>query len=205
MSKVKKALNVAMERAKDGTLSDIINRWLDYMDAGLPFTEAVQAELADLAVMHYSKPLGAALRRHGFNVEDGEVIDGQVLTRCINEKAGLNIQSLTADGVKSALDEKVSGRMSDLLGVEVQTIMDVDKLKEALLAGALEAVQSGRATKLITGAIIRKIKKKKAWDEGGVATDVDRAKLLNRAYQKKYRRTHRLVWDKPGEEITENP
>jgi len=186
-------MKFALDRAKAGSMVDILDSLLEKTAAGDTWTEAAYEELADRAIARYSTHLTAAFRKNGFQLQDGEVMDSQVLMRCINEKAGLEIQHLTPDGVYSAVDAVLSAAMSSVLGVPVSSVMSVEALKQSLIDGAIEAVASGRATKLVSKALIKKMRDRKAWKAGGVEV-VDRKKTMNRLYQKRYRRTHVGEW-----------
>lgn len=189
MSKFK----VALERAREGSLFDIYQSVMDARDAGATLSEAVIQELADRTLARYQKHLAAAFRRYGVNIGDDEVIDSTVLLRVINERAGTDIQHLTPDALMSGFDSVLSARASTLLGVEVSSVQNFDAVKAALVEGAVQAVQSGRATQLVSRALIKKVQAAKAWKNGNVPKE-DRKEFLSRWYQKKYRRTHKGEW-----------
>ncbi len=188
-----KNLKIAVERGKDGALWDIYTSIRDAMDRGDTVSEAVQREIADRTIAKYQKHIAAAFRRYGFPLQDGEEINSDVLLRLINERANVNVEHLTADGLRLGFDAAISAKVSELLGVQVDTVQNFDLVKQALISSAVESVQSGRASKLMTRAAIKRVQAVKAWKVGNVPK-VDRADYLNRWYQKKYRRSHVGVW-----------
>ena len=186
-------MKIALDRAKAGAIDEIANRIWDYHSAGLDWTDAVQAEVVDQAVARYSKHIRAALRKYGFDLPEDEPVTADVLLQAINERTGLGIASLTPHGVSMAVDAAISGRVSDVLGVELATITSADQVKAALLASAREAVESGRATKLVSKTLIKKMRERRTWKVAGV-DKAEEKKIRARWYQKKYRRTHVGVW-----------
>jgi superfamily II RNA helicase len=182
-----------LDRAKAGSLFDVYESIRDKMEAGQTLSEAGQEALADRVVQRYSTHIKAAFRKYNFNLQDDEVLDSQTLVRCINEKSGMDIRSLTPDGVLAGVDKMISGRMSELLGVEVTTLTNLEAAKQSLINAAVQSVRSGRASALISKAMIKKIKEKKTWRDNGVS-EVKSQAMLNAWYQKKFRRTHVGVW-----------
>lgn len=182
-----------LDRAKAGSLWDAYESIRDKMEAGQTVPEAVQEALADRVVQRYSLHIKAAFRKYNFNMQDDEVLDAQTLVRCINEKSGMDITSLTPDGVLAGANRMLSARMSDLLGVPVSSIDNINAAKQSLINAAVQAVQSGRATSIISRALIKKIKEKKTWRANGVTQAKSKA-MLSAWYQKKFRRSHVGVW-----------
>lgn len=181
------------DRAKAGTVLDIAVAVTDRLIEGAEVDDALEAELSERAVARYEPHLRAAFERYGVPIEQDAPITVDTLLGAIKLKTGLEIEELSVDGVTSAVDGEVSRRVSSLLGVEIDSMMVLDKVKEALVKSAVEAVASGRATRLISKAIIRRIRSGATWSQQGVPTD-DRKTILNREYQRRWRKKYKQVW-----------
>lgn len=195
-----KRLKIKLERANVSNSINVLESIWDGHAAGLTWSEAAGQVVAEQALQRYQVHLAAAFARYGVVLEPGEQITVPVLLRVINEKTGLNVDNLTPDGVALAVDTVLAGRVSAALGVEVASVQNLDGLKQNLIDAAKQAVISGRATKLISRGMITKIRAMKAFKDAGVNEEKERLAVMNRAHQKKYRRTHKEVWTgSPGD------
>jgi hypothetical protein len=172
---------------------DIGEEFYEAYKAGASFSQAANEVLANRIVERYRGHIAAALRDKGVQIADDETLDAASVLAIINERTGLQIAEWTPDAVKLALDEFMAGRLSDVLGVEVASVQDVDGIRQSLIDSASSALQSGRANAFMSRGMIKKIRAAKAWKDGGVPVDERRA-TLSRWYQKKFRRTHKSVW-----------
>lgn len=186
-------LHIAVDRANAGTAFDIAERLWDAHSAGASWSDALTQEIADRAIERYQKHIRAGLARAGVFLDEGEKLDSQTLLRIVQDKTGLTIDTLTPDAVAAAVKGQLSARLSEGLGIDIGTVQNGEQLKAALIDATKRAVMSGRANGLITSTMIKKIRALKAWRESGI-DPLERQRLLNRAYQKAYRRTHREVW-----------
>ena len=193
---MKKKFKVAITREHVSTSLDIVKAVIDLMiDDDVPAADAVARVVAEKALEKYQGHIRAAFARVGIVLADGEVINVDVLLRVINEKSGLEIDTLSAAGVSAAVDTQLSAAISQRLGVELPTVMGgIDVIKTALINAAKDAVSSGRATGFLTAAIIKKIRTVKTFENAGLLTEDERIKTLARIRQKKYRRANREVW-----------
>lgn len=189
MSKV----HIAIDRANAGTAFDIFEKALDAYEAGQPLDEFAAQEIADRAIERYQKHVRAGLARAGVELAEGEKLDSAALLRIIESRTGLEIRALTPEAVSAAVQGQISARISASLGVEVEGITNGEQLKAALITMAKNAVQTGRGNALITRAMIKRLRALKAWQTSGI-DQLERQRMLNRAYQKEYRRTHKEVW-----------
>lgn len=195
-----KRFKINLDRANVSTSIDMAESLWDAKKEGVGWGEAAAELVAEKAVERYQVGIAAAFARYGVDFEPGEKITLQTLLTAIEGKTGLSIQTLTPDGVLSAVDDRVSGRMSELLGFDVGSLIDVDALKQKLIDEAAKAITSGRATKLISKALIKRLRRVKTYKAGGLDTELERKRVLNRANQKYYRRTHKEVWvGSPGD------
>jgi len=186
-------MKIKLDRANLGNSLDLAEHYWDLHQAGLSWTDAASQIVAEKAVERYQGHLVAAFNRYGIPLGDDGVITVEVLRQTIENRTGMQISSLTPDSVLQAVDGQMSRELSDYLGVELTTVTNAGAIKAALIESAKQAVVSGRATKLISKAMIRQARKVKTFKAQGVDTN-DRDKLLNRAYQKKYRQRFKEVW-----------
>lgn len=186
-------MRVSVERALSGTERDIVGEvWAAYK-AGATVGDAIKAALMDRAVERFGGHLRAAMRAKGFDIGDDEVLTVEVLRRVVSERVGLEIEALTPADVARAVDRLIARRLSERLGVEIPTVVDAEALKASLMESALNAVQTGRANRLMPRASINRIRAVATWARSGVAPS-DRKRWLARWYSKKFRRTHWAEW-----------
>jgi len=177
--------------------SDFVREvWVRVKHEDQDLGDAMKAELVDLAMERLRPRITAAMRRAGLPIEDGEDLSEDTIRRAINERLGIEIEELTPDGIRAALDQRMAGEVSRLLGVDVSAddLADAETLRARLLDAVKDAVASGRANKLISRALIRSVRRAATWARAGVPAE-DRGAILNRYYQKRYRRKHVQVWD----------
>lgn len=187
-------MKISLNQAKSKSLIDIGEAIYDaHALSGGSWSDAASDVLADRIIERYQVHISAALGRAGIVLNEGETLDGATLLRVVNERAGVDIQAWTPEAVRVAFDGFMSRRLSESLGVEVQSVQDLAGVKQSLIDAAAAAVQSGRGNAFIGRGMIAKIRAAKAWKEGGVPVE-DRRAVLSRWYQKKYRRSHKGVW-----------
>lgn len=193
---MKKKFKVAMSRENISTSIDIVRTIVDLMiDGDMPAVDAVSNVVAARALEKYQDHIRAAFSRAGVDLNPGEVLTVDVLLRVIREKSGLEVYTLSAAGIYSAVDTQLTSQLSSRLGVELPTVMGgVDVIKTALINAAKDAVSSGRATGFISAALIKRIRTIKTLGIDGAKTEEERKKTMSRIYQKRYRRKNREVW-----------
>ena len=182
-------------RAGEGLETDIAQQVYDRYKAGDDLVDSIKGAMVQLAIDRFRPKIEAAMRAAGLPIEDGQELTADTLVSAIKEKTGLELDSLTPEGIASALDGRIARELSAALGVEVTSVKNLESLKAELLASAVRSVQSGRANALMTAQVIKRVRKVATFSKAGVAVD-DRVKTMGALYQKRYRRTHRQVWDK---------
>ena len=190
-------MKVAIDRASSGLALEFARGLWEGIKGGAEITPAMRDALVQAALAKLRPHVVAALRAAGLDVPDDVELTPDSLRQILSDKTGLEIASLDAEGIKAAIRERVARKVSDALGVEVSNVMDPDALRAEVKAAAVQAIQSGRANALISSVQIRQIRQAATWARAGVAPN-DRRRYLLRWYQKKYRRTHREVWDRVG-------
>lgn len=188
-------MKVAMQRAADGLGLEFARQLYDGIKAGGEVGPAVREAMVNAALAKLRPHVVAALRRAGLVVPDDVELTPDALREAINASTGLQIETLDPDGIKAAINDRVAARLSEVLGVEVTQVMDPDALRAEVRAAAVRSVQSGRASALLSAVDIRRLRESATWVRAGIGPD-DRRKYLLRWYQKKFRRTHREVWDR---------
>ena len=190
---MKKKFKVAMSRENISTSIDIVRTIVDLMiDGDMPAVDAVSNVVAARALEKYQDHIRAAFSRAGVDLNPGEVLTVDVLLRVIREKSGLEVDTLSAAGIYSAVDTQLTSQLSSRLGVELPTVMGgVDVIKTALINAAKDAVSSGRATGFISAALIKRIRTIKTLGIDGAKTEEERKKTMSRKKQKKNRRKNR--------------
>lgn len=191
-------IDVNTKRAVAGEARDIIDEVIDRYSAGEDLETAWNATLeaaADRAAQRFEPKIRAAFGRAGIDLPEGALtIEG--IKSAIAERAGLDAgEELTIESISRAVDNTVSSKISQALGVEVPSIMDAGGVQEALRAAVKQAIASGQAARLIGRALNVSIRKIATWRAAQIAEE-DHKRIMSALYQKRYRRTHRLVWDK---------
>lgn len=188
-------INIRTLRAGEGLETDIAQQVYDRYKAGDDLVDSIKGAMVQLAVDRFRPKIEAAMRAAGLQIADGQELTADTLVQAIKEKTGLELESLTPEGIADALDARIARELSTALGVEVSSVKNLENLKAELLASAVRSVQSGRASALMTAHVIKRVRAVSTWSKAGVEVP-DRVKTMGALYQKRYRRTHRQVWDK---------
>lgn len=150
--------------------------------------------VVDFALNRYDERIRAKLKRLGLDVPDDGPFTVQTISDNIKAHSGLELDSLTKEGVMQAVDGALSREFSEKFGVTVSSVFNAETLKSEVKAALLEKIQDGTAYGFVKGPLLRKVREIAALRRAG-KTGEDGKKLRNAAYQKKYRRTHKSVWD----------
>ena len=190
-----KRVTLARLRVREGFWNDVIDAaWERYKAGGRESVrDALQDELIDRALGRYSEKIRAMFARGGVVIDPEQPITMAVLTELISERTGLELTDLSPETVSAAVDKELSGRLSEALQVPVSTVFDKERLKEDLKAGVRLAIADGRGAALLTKAMLKTARTYATWKRHGVE-EREQMQITNRAYQAKYRRTHRQVW-----------
>jgi hypothetical protein len=190
------ALGVAVDRVSAGVESKAAQGIYERWKAGMDIKDIVEATVIDFAIEKYREKIVTALRRAGFEVAENAALNQETLAAMLGGRMGVELPDLSPESITLAVTERLKNEASRVLGLDVADIesWDGEVLKEAIKKSALAAVQSGRATKFLSFAKIRALKKLATWKRGNIAQD-DQRKYMARWYQKKFRRSHKLVWD----------
>lgn len=188
---------VRTKRANAASWNEIIDAaWENYKANGRDsikdaFTEA----LADKAIQRYQTKIVNGFARVGVQIDQNEPLTLETLETIIEDRTGLEINGLSPEAITSAVDKLLAQKLSDALGVTVTTVLNKDELINSLDAAIKEAIRSGKAKELISRHAMRAARKWATYARRGITTKEDQRRVDLREYQRKYRRTHRLVWD----------
>lgn len=186
---------VAKVRANRGAINDLIDdAWASYKAHGREsWADAFKEATANKVVQRYETKIRNGFKRAGVELPEGE-LTLQSMEDVIKDRTGLELDGLSPDSVMAAVDKLLSARLSQAIGVPVSTVFDKDAMLESINAAVLEAIRSGRAAEFVNKAAMHAARRYMTYKRRGIDA-ADAKKLAARAAQKRYRATHRLVWD----------
>ena len=185
-----------MEKAiRSRRLGDTINRetveavrsYEDAVDSG-----SVSQAVIDVALEVASERVINGLRNAGLGLEDGTV-SAESIRLALSSKIGAEIEDLSPEGVAAALNASISYQVGELLGVEGLDLLGGGSIEDQARALALEAIASGRPSKLVSLSLMRELRSAAAFMAAGVPPE-ERPAAMNRARQRRWRITHKQTW-----------
>lgn len=190
-------LKIRKLRVDKGSWNDLIDAaYENYKARGREsIKEAFSEAIADKVLQRYQVKIAAGFRRAGVEIEDGEPLTAEKLLTIIKDRTGLEINNLSPEGVMSAVDRLLSERLSAAMGVTVTTVFDRQAMMAAMEESVKQAIRDGRAAEFIGKHAMRAARKYATFKRRGIESPEDHRRIMLAWYQKKYRRTHRLVWD----------
>lgn len=189
-----KSLAVATLRANEGMANDILEEVATLYFEGLSLQEAIdvtQDRLAQKAFERYGEKIRAALARAGLEVGELSI---ESIKQAVIDKSGLDMDDLTPESMLKAVDVIVSARMSEATGVPISSVMNGGELAEQIKAGVRASIENGTAEKILLKGMSAAARAAVTWRRNGFDEGAQK-KAMNAYYQKRYRQTHRLVWD----------
>lgn len=192
-----KALGIATARENAGMAQDIVDLVFDNYAAGADWADCIEAakeELARRALERYGDKIRAALRRAGLDYPDDQELTPDGIKEVVARQSGLDLDELTGDGVKRAIDGLLSARLSAALGVDVPTVLDTSAMKLAVEAAVKASIANGTAERLLTAGLTRAARKLVTFKRAGINAKADQKRTMQRWYQKRYARTHSQIW-----------
>lgn len=162
---------------------------------GAPITDTVLTVVADWAIDRYEVRVRAKLRAAGLEIpEDGPIDSKVIISKIKSALDGLEVDSLTPEGLMLAIDKKLAAELSARLGFTVTTALNAEEVWAQVKAQVLLSLADGSGAALIKGATLRALRSRATFQRRGFDKDME-ILLRNRKYQKKYRRTHKQQWD----------
>lgn len=155
------------------------------------YFEGVAVAIADSIGAVFEGRIRAALRRAGIDLPDGPVTV-QTLLGLVRDRSGLDVQEVSADGIRDAIQARLRAAVVDLLGVDVDLTAGRDAVIRQAAAAALE---TGRPNRLVGVVALRQLRAVAAAAAVGLDTTpagLRRAQV--RIAQRKYRARNRFKW-----------
>ncbi|MQQ99244.1 hypothetical protein [Glaciimonas soli] len=141
----------------------------------------------------------AAMRESGFEIGDDEFVTKDVLTREVSRKTGIDFTDITnKDAVITDIDKHVTNKINTALSTEFVSVMNAETLKAEIVdvivaqvaKGGIGAVMDGKKAKALRSGVVYA-----AFDNKTTFTvSVEHRKMMQRIYQKRYKRKHKEVW-----------
>lgn len=157
------------------------------------YFDGVAVAIADAVGAVFERRIRAALRRAGVELPDGPVSVASLLA-VVRDRSGLDIQTLTPEGIREAVEARLRAAVVDAVGVDLDLTQGRAAIVQQAAAAALE---SGRPNKLIGPLELRRLRSLAA----GAALGLDvtpkglRAAQV-RIAQRKYRARNKFQWVK---------
>lgn len=188
-------MNIATKRATEGLLNDWWAAILaHHRDTGeWAVTEPSIAELERIAIERFEPKIRHAFDRAGMPLEDGP-LTSQSLAGAVGNILGVDLPSLSIGDVKTAIEAKLDQSLSADLGMSIQGVLS-GGIKQAIELEVALALARGAAA-LVGRAKARKVRRQATFTQAGYPGKNEQKKVMNRLWQKRYRRANHLVWDK---------
>ena len=185
---------VLRERVDRGAINDLIETaWAHYKRHGREsLADAFKEAAADKVIQRYEVKIRNGFERAGVTLPEGELTT-QAMLAVIKERTGLELDSLNPEAVTAAVDRLLSERLSDALGVPVATVFDREAMMNSLNQAVLEAIRNGRAAEFVNRTAMSAARRYMTYKRAGISED-NAVRLDARRRQKKFRRTHKLIW-----------
>lgn len=196
-AKKTRQIGIAVGRAAKAVTNDIFDKLSDaYFDQGMDFSDAwdsVKDDFTAEAIERFGAKIRAALSRAGLEFAEGVPLTIDAIKAAVIEKVGLDIDDLTTENIIGALDANMAARLSDATGLELTTVASGVGLGDMVRAGIKDALENGRAEKIMTGSLSMVARKDVTWKRRGFDAE-KRKRAMNALYQKRYRRKNKQVW-----------
>ena len=165
------------------------------LEPGTSITDDMLTTVADWAIERYEVRVRAKLRAAGLEIPaDGPIDSATIISKIKSSLEGVEVDSLTPDGLMAAIDKKLAAELSTRLGFTVTTALNMEAVQAQVKAQVLLSLADGSGAALIKGATLRALRSRATFQRRGFDKEME-ILLRNRKYQKKYRRTHKQQWD----------
>lgn len=193
-------LRIRKLRVDKGSWNDLIDAaYENYKARGREsIRDAFGEAVANKVLQRYQVKIAAGFRRAGVEIDESQPLTAEALLTIIQERTGLEINNLSPEGVMKAVDRLLAQRLSALMGVTVTTVFDREAMMAAMEESVKQAIRDGRAADFIGRHAMNAAQRYATFKRRGIESPEDHRRIMLAWYQKKYRRTHRLVWDGQG-------
>lgn len=185
-----------MEKAiRSKRLGDSVNR--KTVELVRSYDDAVDSGSVSQAVIDFGLEIAAdkvtnGLRNAGLGLDDGTV-SAESIRRALSGKIGAEIAELSVEGVAAALNASISYQIGEILDVEGLDLLAGGSLADQARAMALQAIASGRPSKLVSLSLMRELRSSAAYLAAGLSPG-ERAAAVERARARRWRAEHKQTW-----------
>ena len=179
--------NAGIQNAFDGAVAGV-----DVEGAEPEFINGVGRLVADVALRHYDRRIRAYFARFGVDIGD-DVLTVESIREKVRAATGLEIEELTPQGIADALERPLAAAVSELMGFEITSVFDQGQFKEQVKAHVLARLIDGEGGGVLRGQTLHRLREAATYARAG-AGPAERRRLLNRAYQRKFRKSNRQTW-----------
>ena len=148
--------------------------------------------VANIALTYYDKRIRAYFARAGIDIGD-DVLTVEKMREKIQSATELEIEDLTIEGIMLALEKPLARELSKLLGFVVTAVFDKVALMLQVKKHVLERLEDGEGGGVIKGRTLHRLRVAATLAKNGTS-QAERRRVLNRIYQKKYRKSHDQTW-----------
>lgn len=189
-----RTLAVNTARANAGIINDIVDATIDQWVAGDEFEACLtsaQTQIADIALQRHGEKVRAGLARSGLELPNGELSVG-LIAGALSDKTGIDFSDFSPEGILSAVDGMLARRLSEVTGIEIDSLMGND-LSTSIRVAVRAALRAGHG-KRILGVIMERRARRLATLRRLNSDNIEFKRLRNRKYQAEYRKNNKLVW-----------
>lgn len=190
------ASGIATKRASAGLVNEAIDIAFEHRKNTGSFSGVegvLEAALLANAIERFEPKIRAMFGRAGVALPDGP-LTAAGLAEVVGGVLGVELSDLSVESVKTAVETKLSEALSADLGVSLSGVLS-GSIKQAIEDEVIKAIKDGRAMGLLSRAKVLAARRYAAFKKEGYAEKEDRKRVMNRLWQKRYRRRNKLVWD----------
>ena len=154
--------------------------------------QAVLTPVADLALTYYDRRIRAYFRRANIDIGD-DVLTVDSIQKKIKSSTELEIEEFTANGLMLALEKPLARALSELLGFVVTAVFDQVELKRQVKEHVIQRLIDGEGGGVLKGRALHRLREAATYAQSGMGAG-EKRRLLNRAYQRAYRRGNSQTW-----------
>jgi hypothetical protein len=190
-------LDVYFDRSSAGWIGDLAVNVRRALNRDTTVADVYIQDLIDAGIGRFSDNITAALRRGGFDVEDGEVLTPEKMGQIFEEQTGLPVDSITqlnADDVVAEIDRQASEKLSEALGFDVGSLLDADALARSIQDGIEQKISELSTDDLeqyLPAGSLDRLRARQTWERYGM----DRRTVQNCLAQRKYRKSNTWTYD----------
>jgi hypothetical protein len=180
------------ERANAGAARRFDEAMAALPEGAEPDTSVYEA-VADWVFDKYDLRIRAKLARVGLKLPEDGPLTVEAVRDLVRSRSGLELEDLTPDAIMKAVDAELAKQLSERLGFTVSTVFDAEVVKAEVKAQLLEKLANGDGAGILKGRALTRLRSVATFARAGFTPD-EAKKVMNRIYQKRYRRRNKEVW-----------